>query len=106
MMTESGFDVLPHYCSLSLGLNRPILTSRTVLSYTYLTVVHQKRHLFWYAFFSFTKPKISILVYTKTVDQTPNILCSLVSNNSGKMASRFVSVTSEEIIQINDEENR
>ena len=51
MMTESGFEVLPHCRSLSLGLNRPILTSRTILSYTYLAVVYQERHLFWYAFF-------------------------------------------------------
>ena len=32
--------------------------------------------------------------------QTPNILCFLPPSNSGKMASRFASVTSEEIIQI------
>ena len=54
---------------------------------------------------------IVYLVYTKTVDsvkrarwltrQTPNILCYLPPSNSGKMASRFASVTSEEIIQIN-----
>ena len=52
-----------------------------------------------------------LLVYTKTVDsvkrgrwlarQTPNILCYLPPSNSGKMASRFASVKSEEIIQIN-----
>ena len=51
------------------------------------------------------------LVYTKTVDsvkralwlgrQTPNILCYLPPSNSGKLASRFASVTSEEMIQIN-----
>ena len=51
------------------------------------------------------------LVYTKTVDsvkrarwlarQTPNILCYLPPSNSGKMAARFASVTSEEIIHIN-----
>ena len=49
------------------------------------------------------------LVYTKTVDsvkrtrwlarQTPNILHYLPPSNSGKMASRFASVASEEIIQ-------
>ena len=32
--------------------------------------------------------------------QTPNILCYLPPSNSGKMAYRFASVTSEEIIQI------
>ena len=32
--------------------------------------------------------------------QTPNILCYLPPSNSGKMASRFASVTSEEIIEI------
>ena len=51
------------------------------------------------------------LVYTTTVDsvegalrlarQTPNILCYLPSSNSGKMVSRFESVTSKKIIQIN-----
>ena len=54
--------------------------------------------------------KSFILVYTNTVDsvkrvlwlarQTPNILCYLPQSNSGKMAARFASVTSEEIIQI------
>ena len=49
------------------------------------------------------------LVYTKTVDsvkrarwlarQTPNILYYLPPSNSGKMASRFAAVASEEIIQ-------
>ena len=53
------------------------------------------------------------LVYTKRVDsvegalwlasQTPNMLSYLAPSNSGKMASRSASVTSEEIIQINDE---
>ena len=59
----------------------------------------------------FALGKYPLLVYTKTVDgvervrwlvrQTPNILCYLPPSNSGKMASRFASVTSEEIIQIN-----
>ena len=50
-----------------------------------------------------------LLVYTKTVDsvkrarwlarQTPNILHYLPPSNSGKMASRFASVASEEVIQ-------
>ena len=54
---------------------------------------------------------IVYLVYTKTVDsvkrarwlarQTPNILCYFPPSNSGKMASRFASVTSAEMIQIN-----
>ena len=53
--------------------------------------------------------KYPLLVYTKTVDsvkrarwlarQTPNILHYSPPSNSGKMASRFASVTSEEIIQ-------
>ena len=53
--------------------------------------------------------KYPALVYTKTVDsaerarwlarQTPNILHYLPPSNSGKMASRFASVASEEIIQ-------
>ena len=53
---------------------------------------------------------ILYLVYAKIVDSvkrarwlachTPNILCYLPPSNSGKMASRFASVTSEQIIQI------
>ena len=51
------------------------------------------------------------LAHTETVDgvegalslasQTPNILCYLPPGNSGKIASRFASLTSEEIMQIN-----
>ena len=60
--------------------------------------------------FSRQMEAIVCLAYTKTVDsvegalwlagQTPNILCYLPPSNSGKMAARFASVTSEEIIQI------
>ena len=57
----------------------------------------------------FTEKAARRIVYTKTVDsaerarwlarRTPNILHYLPPSNSGKMASRFASVASEEIIQ-------
>ena len=84
--------------SASIGL---LLATALVMEFLvdieYLTIIRRRRSEYWW------------LVYTKTVDsvkrarwlarQTRNILHYLPPSKSGKMASRFVSVASEEIIQ-------
>ena len=78
---------------------------------TVVLIHHHHLRVTWLIRSQLTLGNIRVLVYTKTVDsvkrarwlapQTPNILCYLPPSNSAKMVSRFASVTSEEIIQIN-----